>query len=135
MSKQKPIYPMNSFQPTENRAGYSRDQFYRRVRLLSGAKLLKPDRGKRNELLLSTVDLRVLREFRAVELNYPKLGLEWCLERLRAELLQKKLETAQGQADYLRAENTGLRKALVTYRRWTWKRTLERLRSWFRRGG
>jgi len=122
---------MSSLLPTEDRAGYSRDQFYRRVRLLSGASLIKPDRGNRNQILLTPQDLRVLREFRTVELNYPKLSLEWCLEHFRAELLQKKLETAQGQADYLRAENTGLRRALVTYRRWTIRRVLARIKRRF----
>jgi hypothetical protein len=125
---------MISLPPTEDRAGYSRDQFYRRVRLLSTAALIKPDRGNRNQILLSSVDLRVLRELRTIEQSYPKLSVEWCLEHLRAQILEKRLETVTGQADYLRAENTGLRKALVTYRRWTWKRTLDRLRSWFRRG-
>lgn len=123
---------MSSLHPTEDRADYSRDQFYRRVRLLSGAALIKPDRGKCNQILLTPQDLRVLRELRAIELNYPKLSVEWCLEHLRADLLQQKLETAQGQADYLRAENTGLRKALVTYRRWTIRRVLDRVRHLFR---
>ena len=111
--------------------GYSQTQFYRRVRLLASARLIQPERGRHNQIILSEQDLRVLREFCTIELNYAEHSLEWCLEHLRAQILEKQLETVTGQANYLRAENTGLRKALVTYRRWTIRRVLDRIKNWF----
>ena len=122
---------MSSFSPSD--LGYSRDQFYRRVRLLADAGLIHVDRGKHNDLLLGPMDGKVLREFRKIELNYPKRGLEWCLEHLRADLLQNRLQTVTNQANYLQSENTALRKSLVTYRRWSMKRLWKRIRSLVRR--
>ena len=113
--------------------GYSRDQYYRRVRLLSREGLIHPDRGNHNQLLLTSQDERVLREFRSIEQNSPERSLEWCLEHLKASLLEHQLETVSGQAEYLRAENTGLRKALVSYRRWRIRRIWGRIRHLFRR--
>lgn len=111
--------------------GLSPDQFYRRVRLLRDAGLINPDRGKRNRIILSSTDASVLRDFAKLEQNYPERSLEWCLERFRADLAKKQLEVVESQVNYLRAENTALRKALVRYRRWSVRRVWERFRSLF----
>lgn len=114
--------------------GYSRDQFYRRVKLLTQTGLIQPERGKHNRLILSPRDQFVLRQFREIEQNNAELSLEACLALLRAEILQKELDVTKSQVDYLRAENTALRKALVRYRRWSIRRVWERVKSVFRRG-
>ena len=89
--------------------GYSRDQFYRRIKLLTDAGLISPQRGRHNEIILSPKEERILREFRAIEQNSPKLSLDLCLERLQARLLREELENVRSQLDYLRAENKNLR--------------------------
>jgi len=114
--------------------GYSRDQYYRRVRLLCHAGLINPARGKHNELLLGSTDRLVLESFRDIELKYAKHSLEWCLEHLKAKTLQERLDRATDQATYLQAENRALRKSLVKYRRWSVKRLFGHLKAWLRPG-
>jgi len=114
--------------------GYSRDQYYRRVRLLCHAQLINPARGKHNELLLGSTDRLVLESFRNIELKYAKHSLEWCLEHLKAKTLQERLDRATDQTTYLQAENRALRKSLVKYRRWSIKRLWKRVRSVVRLG-
>jgi len=63
----------------------SSDQFYRRVKLLSEAGVIAPERGSKNRLLLSEADEAALRQFVAIERNNQERSLEWCLERLRYE--------------------------------------------------
>ncbi len=112
---------------------YSQTQFYRRVHLLADAELVHPERGRYNQIILSEQDLRVLREFYAVEQNYAELSLEGCLGYLKARLLEEKSEILADQVTYLRAENRALKTALVRYRRWTIQRVLERVKKFFHR--
>ncbi|HCP31740.1 TPA: hypothetical protein DIT45_00545 [Candidatus Acetothermia bacterium] len=95
--------------------------------------MIHPDRGRHNQIILSEQDLRVLREFHAIEQNYAELSLEGCLGHLKARLLEEKSEILTDQVAYLRAENRVLQTALVRYRRWTLRRVLARVRAWFRR--
>jgi len=114
----------------------SGDQFYRRVRALSDAGMISPERGIKNRLLLSETDAAVLRQFRAVEQMNPERGLEWCMERLRYELeagkmaeLAAKTSALEEALTFQRTENRQLRLALA-------KRTrnpLLRLVSWWKR--
>ena len=114
--------------------GYSRDQYYRRVRLLARAGVIHPDRGKRNELLLSESDRAILAEFRNIEQNNAKHSLEWCLEHLKAKMLQEQVAGLSRETAHLEAENRALRKALVKYRRWSLRRMWKRIRAVIQRG-
>ena len=103
------------------------------MRLLVDAELIHPERGRHNQIILSEQDLRVLREFRAIEQNYAELSLEGRLLHLEMQLLRNKSEVLEEQVTYLRAENRALRTALVKYRRWTLQRVLGRIKALFRR--
>lgn len=113
--------------------GYSRTQYYRRIELLTKAELIQPQRGLRNKILLSERDQRVLRQFRTIEQNCEELTMEGRLLALKASLLEEDRDSLKTQVDYLRAENRGLRTALVKYRRWTLRRVLSRVKAFFRR--
>ena len=118
---------------TGPRHGYSSDQYYRRVRLLARHGLISPTRGRNYRVILSDTDKRTLQRFREIETSND-LTLEGCITLLELEKVKAKGEVLESQMDYLRAENRALRKALVRYRRWTFKRILERVRSWFWKG-
>jgi len=67
----------------------SRDQLYRRIRVLREARLLSPHRGRRNALMLEVADYATLREFSAIEQEYPEMSLLWCVEHLKVLRLKR----------------------------------------------
>lgn len=116
--------------------GLSRDQYYRRVRALVDARLIDPDRGRDNAIILSDDDSEVLRRFCAIEQNHSKRPLAWHIERLRGELLADQLmderirrEKAEGSLRLKETEVRQVRMALAKRQRVRrfWKRVL----SWF----
>jgi len=74
--------------------GYSRDQFYRRVRALTSDGLLHPSRGSHNELILSPEDWAVIERLAALEAERPDLGYRGTLALFGATLLHER-ETAR----------------------------------------
>lgn len=118
---------------TTDRLGYSRDQYYRRVRFLTKHEIISPLRGTHNRLILQSGDEERLRRFRAIEEQYPDYALETCLEVFKKELLRDDIEELAGQRDRLQAQNRALSRALVIYRRWSLKKFLTRILSRVRR--
>jgi hypothetical protein len=109
--------------------GLSADQFYRRVKALRDADLIRPEKGSQNRLLFSPAEADVLRGFARIEQDSPERSLQWCIERLRYELEHTRAETLASSLDFSRIEVRQLRGALVRARR----HALRRLLFWVRR--
>lgn len=112
---------------------YSRDQFYRRVHLLTAAGLIRPLRGRQNQIVLRVDDEERLARFGRIERNHPELGLEACLSMLRSAMLEDENVELRDKVARLEAEKATLTKAIVSYRRWTLPRILANIRRLFRR--
>lgn len=118
---------MNSL-PSYADLGLSRDQYYRRVRLLTDAGVITPERGQKNKLLLSSTDEAVLRQFVAIERDNAERGLQWCLEHLRYEIEKEKRIALEQSHRFAMIEVDQLRKMLQKLTRSPWRRLVKWLR-------
>jgi len=94
--------------------GYSRDQFYRRIRWLTAEGEIAPDKGAHGRILLSAADTATLEAFESIETA--KRPEDWslgmCLMELRLRRDRDRLASLQGRLVEVQNYNRTLWKAL-----------------------
>jgi hypothetical protein len=117
--------------------GYSRDQFYRRIRWLRKEGELAPLEGAKGKILLTAADVAFLEELRAVETAHPDWSLATCLADLRRRREQRRAEELAGalvaRENELRGLSATIRRLVKQRRRRWWSGWWKTLRRRLRR--
>lgn len=101
---------------TDKRAetGYSRDQFYRRVKWLAKEGEITPYEGAHNKIILTDADYSLLGELRSIEDAHKadEWSLQACLQELRLQRERHEAERLKDKIIATDAHNRSLQKAL-----------------------
>lgn len=84
--------------------GYSKTQLYRRIKRLAENNLIDPQRGSRNQYLLSPEDIRVLHRLAELEDGYKGVG---------SAIVQLENEQLKDKVNELKDKNEILQNAIV----------------------